>query len=805
MGPVTKKAWLACLAPTLLLLAVVVFPLARGSDTLYLRDIVATHLPMKAAEAEALRQGRLPLIDPYRALGQPLAGNPNAVPLYPDNLLYLVGPTLWALNAHFWLHWLLAGPAMFALGRAWGLTRRGASAAGVLWATSGYFLSQLNFYNLIAGVALAPAFVAASLCATAGAGPARRWAAGAGLLWALLLLAGDPMTALLAFVLAVGAVVARASTHAFGASEGGGTRRREGPSAAAVGLRSGLPRLGLGLTLGTLLASPQLVEFARALAGSFRALYGYSLSAATAASWDPRQALEWLLPFPFGRLDLLAAGSFWGHAFHGGNPPFFPALYPGLLALALVAAAGGFSGPLRRWAWGAAALGVFFALGRHNPAAAWLFALPGLRYPVKLWLLPAMGLAVLSGLGFERAFGLGEPRARRRMVGVLAGLGVLLLGAWGALALLDGAAFGLLRGLIPASRPDAFVDAERLRLAGLCRASAGIAAALVLAAWAARLRAAWAAALLALHSASQLVLLAPLFATDAALPYRLPTPLLAQVPEQAVLVHGGFGGLFGPGTLAAGRFPEPRSHWLARRAFFELYPPTGPLWGRRYAFNGSPEGLDGFWSRMAQAAVRGSGDGERLRLAAASGVDLLLLDRPLAPEAGESARLVAEMPSFGHRLRVYELARRLAEAQVLGTVHRAADLDQAVRHLTDPGFDPRRQAVAAGPGPELDGPPGEVLGSDAGPEHWAGEVASPLGGLLVLRRAYLPLYRAFLDGRETRTQVANLHLLGVEVPPGRHRVEVRADRRPLLASLPPAALGALGLLLLALCGGRLER
>jgi hypothetical protein len=128
----TRRWWVAHVLPPMAMLAWVVFPLARGSDTLYLRDVLATHLPVKHAQAEAMRSGELPLIDPYRALGQPLLGNPNAVPLYPDNLLYLVAPTLWALNAHFWIHWLLAAPAMAALGRAWGLTRRGAWAAGVI-------------------------------------------------------------------------------------------------------------------------------------------------------------------------------------------------------------------------------------------------------------------------------------------------------------------------------------------------------------------------------------------------------------------------------------------------------------------------------------------------------------------------------------------------------------------------------------------------------------------------------------------------------------------------------------------------
>jgi hypothetical protein len=81
---------LVYVAPTLLLLLIVVFPLASGERTLFFRDVFNTHLEMKWFQAEALKQGYLPLVDPFRAGGQPHLGNPNTVALYPDNLLLLV-------------------------------------------------------------------------------------------------------------------------------------------------------------------------------------------------------------------------------------------------------------------------------------------------------------------------------------------------------------------------------------------------------------------------------------------------------------------------------------------------------------------------------------------------------------------------------------------------------------------------------------------------------------------------------------------------------------------------------------------
>ena len=85
---------------------------------------------------------------------------------------------------------------------------------------------------------------------------------------------------------------------------------------------------------------------------------------------DPRQAAEWLLPFLFGRPDVIGKGAFWGTQFFTGVPPYYLSLYPGLLACVLIAASGRPRGRPAAWAWGGIAFGLFFALGRFNPVAA---------------------------------------------------------------------------------------------------------------------------------------------------------------------------------------------------------------------------------------------------------------------------------------------------------------------------------------------------------------------------------------------------------------------------------------------------
>ncbi|HEY7213726.1 MAG TPA: hypothetical protein VIC28_03800, partial [Thermoanaerobaculia bacterium] len=744
-----RKTALLYAAPLLLLLVLAVLPLVRGTETLILRDVLNSHFPMKWSQAEALRRGYFPLIDPYRAGGQPLAGNLNAAPFYPTNLLFLVGSTFWAFNAHFWIHLLLAPFAFYWLARSWGLGRESAWAGAACWTASGFYLSHLNFYNLIAGVTLAPALAAACMDFIR---ERRRGllAPAIALLWTLMILGGDPQTALLALLLAGAAVV---------------LVWRERPAGAGW---SGLALLAAAFACGTLIALPQLAEFLRILPLSFRGHAGYSRSAVTTASWDPRQAAEWLIPFVFGRPDLLSKGAFWGSQFFTGVPPYYLSLYPGLLALALIAASGRPRGRAAAWAWGGIVFGLFLSLGKFNPVAEWLLTSPmrkSLRYPVKFWLPVAVGAALLCGLGFERLRA--DERARRRFRWALLLLALAFAAFWCFLNLAPGLAEAWLDLFIP--RPAAFIAGERLRWAGLSLVSLGVLAALGLALGLSRRS--WrlaGAALVAVHAAAQLWLLRPLYPMDAVVPYLVPPPALSWVPAELEVVNPDYNYLFGPSTLRKGRFPEPHTRWLERRSFFELYPFSGPVWGRRYELNSSPEGLDTFLARIAQTAVKNAKDPERLRMLAAWGVGRLLVNHPLEP-LPPHARLLRTIPSFGRTLYIYEVTERAPEAFLARRVFREPSPREAYRRITDPGFDARSDAVIAGPG----GAPQTTGGGSArilrrGPESFEIEtVAGPGGALLVVQRANL-LFKATLDDRPTQVLTANAYRIGVQVPAGTH-------------------------------------
>jgi hypothetical protein len=767
----TRRFTLLFVLPILVLLGLRIAPLALGTKTLYLRDVFHTHLEMQVAKVEGLRHGVLPLLDPYRAGGQPLAGNPNAMAFYPDNLLYLAAGTFWALNAHFWLHLLLAPFAFYFMARALGLGREGAWAAGVLYALSGYFLSLLSFYNLIAGATLAPALVAACLHLSAGRRSAPMSLVVAAL-WALLILSGDPFTALVALVLSAGAV-------AVGRDPRGSRIAR--PAAA--------------LAAGTLLATPQIVEFLRIVRTSYRGAAGYSKATLTLTSFHPVQAIEWLLPFVFGRPDRLGPAGFWGERFYTGRPAYFFSLYPGLLAIALVAASLALRGRTVRFAQGLVLTGLFFSLGRFNPLAGWLIEHTGglLRYPIKFWLLVAFGGALLAGSAFEVLLDAREARAARIFFLTLLGMALVFGSGWIFFRGWPEPARSFLGPQTPLVAL-ADLDRERWRRAALCLASVLLLALLaLLAAFARRRPRAGGALLLVAHAAAQLHLLGPLMTSDRVAPYTSPPPVLAFVPATSLVVNGSSEGLFSGAGAPRADPPDDRAFWFDRRAFFDLYPFAGALWGRRYELNVSPEGLDSFLGAAARDAVRIATDLPRVRLLASWGVDRLLLERPIDREAQAEVRLLERLPGAWGPLYVYEIPGASPQVFLAARTLRAPDPQSALRLLEDASFDARSTVVVPGSGPPTGGSGGVVRIVTLDPERLSAEVNAAAPAVLVVQRAFLPLYCARVDGRPATLRIANLHRIGVDVPAGRHRVDLWIDRRPLRASIGAVVLGACSL------------
>ncbi|HEY2945863.1 MAG TPA: hypothetical protein VGN09_25760, partial [Vicinamibacteria bacterium] len=367
-----------------LVFALALLPLAAGVLIVTYQDASMTHLPGKRATVEMVRAGTFPFLQPYASFGQPLAGNPNFGTFFPDTLLFLVLPLSVAFGAHF----ALAAAAGFVGARRWaraeGIDSAPADVAAFAFVLSGVFVSTWKFYNSGMALAVAP-WVVASAARLARGGSPRRGAVALGLSGALEVLAGEPVIALLTFLLAGGRVVA----------------------ASARGLvRPRLSGLARGLLLAALLSAPQLLLTGQIFHGSSREQRPFPFVTATGTSVHPVRALEQVMPFPFGRPDLTGPAGFTGHAWFDNHSPYLWTLHLGWATLALLLLFGRpRTGPERGF-YAVAALAAMLSLGKYLPFAKKLYpflSLDGrIRFPVKWWYVVALCLVPLVGWAAQR-------------------------------------------------------------------------------------------------------------------------------------------------------------------------------------------------------------------------------------------------------------------------------------------------------------------------------------------------------------------------------------------------------------------
>jgi hypothetical protein len=235
-----KNATKAAAAVTVLLVAVAISTLGF----FFYRDNFATHYPIKVISQQLWRAGEVPYWNFFDGGGQPLAGNPNTLSFYPDNVLYLFLPSHVAFNLHFLIHLALGWLAMRALTRS--------NAAAWVYALSGVAISATAFYNMVTAVALIPfALLAAE----------RRSATRLGLAFGLLALAGEPVTM-------IGAAIA-----------------------VAIVMRRSPLKLLAAIPISIAIALPQLLAYAE-IAKEVERAHGYSARTVLNASLPPLRLLE---------------------------------------------------------------------------------------------------------------------------------------------------------------------------------------------------------------------------------------------------------------------------------------------------------------------------------------------------------------------------------------------------------------------------------------------------------------------------------------------------------------------------------
>ena len=211
------------------------------------------------------------------------------------------------------------------------------------------------------------------------------------------------------------------------------------------------------------------------------------------------------------------------------------------------------------------------------------------------------------------------------------------------------------------------------------------------------------------------------------------------------------------------------------------------LQGLRYPLAPDLEGLHHLFTSFLTIEIRDATWPERARWLEVVGADVLV-----APEPLEAPPLVlsAINKSYGARsffFRVVDPAPEAFWPDALAVAKSPLDAFERVARS------PSGTLAGIVPQPIEHQPGGRVQVVAMEPDRIELEVESA-GGVAVIRRAFQPLMRAQIEGREIATVPVNLCQLGVLVPAGKHRVVVAVSSWPEIAAAVVASVVALALL-----------
>ncbi len=728
--------------------------------TLAFRDTVQLFEPLRVQVVAALRDGRLPLWNPYEALGMPLFAQPQHGVLHPVSLAFALLAPSGGVNGMLVAHVLLAAVGAFALARELRASQGAAAVAGFGFGLSGYVLSMSCNLPYLAAAGAAPWALVALRRAGRGA---RFGTVGAALATGVLLLAGDPQWA--------------AVTAALGLA-----------LAAEAGAFPGLARAGAGIALGAGLAAIQLLPTWAMVQESSRTTAG--LTAAERAQWAFA---------PWRTLELVAPGFFGGRPGPGvadvfvklGGPtsygtPFVPSVFLGAAVVALAVL--GLKASRAATVLGvAAAIALWLAFGVNLGADPLLGGLPvwgSFRYAEKLVGPFTLAAAVLAGLGADRL-----PTLAGRRWTVVAGAGAALVAL--SLAVIVGGGEGLLASWVG----EAAATARTRLVVGLAHLLVSLVIVAVASSGAARAR------------------LGRLLPTAAAA-----IVFVEGVAASPFALHAGERGLRDGDPLRAvraadvtriatptrrGPAPGPeRLDALDRAVFLDSrmgVPPYGvaagidhvalysPLWPLRY-------------ERVFFAFLR---DFEHSRWVAwrRFGVNRMVVDTRLTPQTLEVAQkaLVGAtkiQPDAGLGFSVWEVGHR-PWASFAPAVIPAASEPEAYERLSE-AIANDWPAVVLEEAPPVGVASGRVLALERRPASLRIEAEADGEALLVVNDAYWPGWEASIDGRPVPILRADVLVRAVPFPAGRHVLEMRyAPPEVRTGAIVTAAAAAVLLALLA--------
>ena len=705
--------------------------------------------PWQQLAVEFWRSGNAPLWNPFVGNGAPLAANLQTAAFYPLNVLYLILPVERAMGYTAVLHAILAGLAMYAWGRTFGLRPLAALIGALAFQLSQFFVARFGFLSITTTFPWTAVWLwRAEVLVQRRRMSDALWLA---LTIGLGLLAGHAQTAGAGLIVVMMyAALRQISNFKLQTSN---LKRQE----ASRRLRSAVGGLVTAFVLGVALASVQLLPSSELAAQSQRA-NGLDYEFAATHSLYPLRLLTFLAPDLMGNP---ADGSFWGYDNYWEN-----AGYVGVWALLMAsfALAGSVSRNRRSevgsqnptsdlrlptsvtWFFGATALvSLLIALGRFAPFYLILFhALPGaalFQGPARLLSAYTLAIAALAGIGTHQLLEGDRLRFGGRLL-IVAALGVLLAGAGGSLVIHLRAAFihpalqfGLTLGACAAClafRPPTESRAFK---------------------W-------WAAALVGVVVADLLVADWRLNPTTDTMLYHSPTTAARAVSDgRAFWFSRDEEEIKFQRYFSFQRFgPEDATYWLGVRE--SLLPNTAMI-EHAASINNFDSLLPGRFNDM-MTLLNSLPQADALELAGMMNARYIVSPRewPL-PIVQRNADVT-----------IYRNDAALGRAWI---VPQARIVSDTLAALADPTFDPR-QVVLIESADALALPAGEFAAGQwsaalrDSPNAVTIRAASDFSGFLVLADTFYPGWQATLDGKPAKILCADHALRAVVLPPGEHTV-----------------------------------
>lgn len=347
-------------------------------------DLGRYFYPLREFAAESIKNGNVPLWNPYLKIGTPFLAMLQSCVFYPlSAICYASDSFETAFNWYIVMHFVLAAVFMYALSRHWNLSRIASYISALVFAFGGYLSSVIHMNTSLSSAVWLPAVFL--FFDKALKKKSLRLAALASVFLGIQFLGGEPTiiycTIWLMFFYYLHFIL---------------SRYRENKDLKEISLITGI--FFISAALWIFIVMIQLLPFAELLIRSTRAGAG-AFETVTRWSLSPVELFSFFVPFAFGNTTVPAG-------YLTSMQDWMVSFYIGIMSIILVFIAV-FTRPDRRSVFFTATLivSLLLAMGKYTPLYrifySYVFGFGHIRYPVKFLFLSSFALSFLSGKGYD--------------------------------------------------------------------------------------------------------------------------------------------------------------------------------------------------------------------------------------------------------------------------------------------------------------------------------------------------------------------------------------------------------------------